>query len=429
MIPGAPSMDPGFAVAGGDPGAISTAAAIHGDAADMLEMHAAVVAGAASSLDSAWQGQAASSYQQLSGVVHRRFNLAADGARTVAAGLREWSAELERCQRAGRTAMHECEYWLKQQQHWFFQLKDAEQALVTAQAQLSTVSAPNPFTGATPGAGPAPPLAPAPGASDPLGSPFSSLAAVAITNAHNAVTAAQHDVTVAQGKLREATREVLEWQGKGRQAWEDAMTAAERATGTLGSIQVTPPPLAGLPRSEPTFSKPEPWYDQALNIADDVAGGVAAVAGVATALTFWMPGVGEVSAVTAEAAGGAQVGLDWLKVVVDDPEASVTGSIVDTALLGASGVADVAASGEKAVTGAEGAATTAAARSAAAAAKNREMTGKALGGVLNGLEGTYGAGTTVQGTEASLNPAPVAVPGSPAEAGRVLAGAGAGHGG
>ena len=423
MIPAGPSMDPGFQIPGGDPGQISAAAAIHSDAADMLQMHAAVVAGAATSLESGWQGQAASSYQQLSQVVHSRFNLAADGARTVAAGLRQWADELERCQRAGRAAMHECEYWLKEQQHWFFQLKDAERALAAARAQLATVSAPNPLTGASPAAPPAPPLAPSYGG--PFANPFPALAAAAIADARNAVTSAEHDVTVAQGKLRQATEQVLEWQAKGRQAWQDAEAAAAQATGTLGSIQVTPPPLAGFSRSEPTFTKPEPWYDQALNVADDIAGGVAAVAGVATALTFWVPGVGEVSAATAAAAGFTQAGLDWAKVAVDDPGASTETAIVDSALAVAPKVVDATVlKGPQ--DGAE--ATQGLSAGERAVRDNQEATRKALGGVMDGLEGTYGTGTTVKGTEGDLNPDPVAVGGSPSRAEPVLAGAAAHRG-
>lgn len=415
MIPDQPpSTDPGFNVAGGDPNALSAAAAIHSDAADMLAMHAAVVSGAASSLDSSWQGQAAGSYQQLSQIVHSRFNLAADGARTAAAGLRQWSEELDRCQRAGKAAMQECEHWLKQQQHWFFQLQDAQRALTTAQAQLSAVSAPNPLTGAAP-------AAPAPG-SNPMANPFSPISAVAIASARNAVTSAEHDVIVAKGKLKEATEQVLIWQRKGHQAWDDATTAAEQATGLLDGIRVTPPPLAGFSRTEPTVSRPLPWYDEALNIAGDVVGGVAAVAGVATALTFWIPGVGEVSAATAGAAGATEAGIDWAKVAVDDPGASVSGAVVDT-VLAAPGLSDVRDVGDAP----SGLASLGSKGLGGSLADNPVAVSRAVSGTVSGAAGAYGAGATIKGAQDAAGAGSVDVHGDPAKAGAVLAGTGEGR--
>jgi hypothetical protein len=416
MIPQAPSGDVGFDVAGGDPDGISAAAAIHSDAADMLEMHATVVAGAASSLDSAWQGQAAGSYQQLSQVVHSRFNLAASGARTAAAGLQQWADELARCQHAGKAAMQECEHWLKQQQHWYFQLQDAQQRLTNAQAQLTAVSAPNPFTGAAPAT---PSLA-----ANPLSSPLGSLSSAAIANAKTAVADAEHDVAVAKAKLKEATEQVLEWQAKGRRAWDDAMTAAETATGMLNGIRVTPPPLAGFGRGEPTIKPSEPWYDHVLDIAGDVAGGVAAVAGVTTALTFWIPGVGEVAAATAGAAGVTEAGVDWFKVAVHDPGASVSGSVVDT-VLAVPGAAEIKCIGDAP----EGLASLKGPEGLTGALKEHPVgVKKVVSGTLDGVAGSYSAGATAKGTAETLHSGSVEVPGEPANASPVLAGAAGGAG-
>jgi hypothetical protein len=406
--PAGPAGGTGFDVANGDPDQLSAAAAIHSDAADMLEMHAAVVSGAASSLDSAWQGQAAGSYQQLSQVVHSRFNLAASGARTAAAGLRQWADELERCQHAGKVAMRECEDWLKQQQHWFFQLQDAEQQLTNAQAQLTAVSAPNPFTHTFPGGG---------SSTNPL-SP-GSLAAGAIASAKSAVAAAEHDVVVAKAKLKEATEQVLQWQAKGHRAWDDAMAAAETATGTLNGIRVTPPPVAGFSRGEPTIKPSEPWYDHVLDIAGDVAGGVAAVAGVTTALTFWIPGVGEVAAATAGVAGGAEAGVDWFKVGVGDPGSSVGEAAVDT-VLSVPGVADLRDVGEIP----EGLASLSSKGLTKALAEHEVGVSKVVSGTLSGTAGSYGAGATLKGAGDSPHPGPVEAHGNPAKVAPVLAGAG-----
>ncbi|HTU96132.1 MAG TPA: hypothetical protein VMF14_09860 [Solirubrobacteraceae bacterium] len=418
MIPEAPSGDVGFDVAGGDPDGISAAAAIHSDAADMLQMHAAVVAGAASSLDSAWQGQAAGSYQQLSQVVHSRFDLASDGARTAAAGLQQWADELSRCQHAGKVAMRECEDWLKQQQHWYYQLQDAERELTNAQSQLAAVTAPNPFTGT-------PPSAPSSSAG-PFGNPLSpgSLSAGAIASAKSAVADAQHDVAVAKAKLKEATEQVLEWQAKGRRAWDEAMDAAETATGMLNGIRVTPPPVAGFSRGEPTIRPSEPWYDHVLDIAGDVAGGVAAVAGVTTALTFWVPGVGEVAAATAGAAGGAQASIDWIKVLAHDPNASVGDSAIDT-VLAVPGVAEIKGIGDAP----EGLASLKGPEGLTGALKDHPVgLSKAVSGTLDGSVGSYGAGTTAKSTAQTLGSDPVEVHGAPAKASPVLAGAGGGAG-
>lgn len=406
--PAGPAGGTGFDVANGDPDQLTAAAAIHSDAADMLEMHAAVVSGAASSLDSAWQGQAAGSYQQLSQVVHSRFNLAASGARTAAAGLRQWAAELERCQHAGKVAMRECEDWLKQQQHWFFQLQDAERELTNAQAQLTAVSAPNPFTHTFPGGG---------SSTNPL-SP-GSLAAGAIASAKSAVEQAEHAVVVAKAKLKEATEQVLEWQAKGHRAWDDAMAAAETATGTLNGIRVTPPPVAGFARGEPTVKPSEPWYDHVLDIAGDVAGGVAAVAGVATALTFWIPGVGEVAAGTAGVAGLTEAGTDWAKVALHDPNASVGESAVDT-VLAVPGASEIKGLGEAP----EGLASLKGPEGLTGALKESPVgVSKVVSGTLDGAAGSYSAGAAAKSTGETLHSDPVDVDGNPAKATPVLAGA------
>ena len=53
--------------------------------------------------------------------------------------------------------------------------------------------------------------------------------------------------------------------------WDDAMEAAETATGMMNGIRVTPPPVAGFSRGEPTIKPSEPWYDHVLDIAGNVA--------------------------------------------------------------------------------------------------------------------------------------------------------------
>jgi hypothetical protein len=145
--------------------------------------------------------------------------------------VRRFARELEDCQREGRLAFSEAEYWLAQirlqtkllaaaQQ----QVSSSEQALSAAHARVAVARASGP------------PGVVATAASEPAAAPAGAGLALARQQEQAAAKA-----------LAQAAGELAVWQARGRRAWEEAEAAAERATGTLAPLLIVPPPLAGLP--------------------------------------------------------------------------------------------------------------------------------------------------------------------------------------
>ena len=221
--------DPGVQVAPGDPGQLSAAANWHSNLAAGLETHAATVVSAAGSLAPVWQGSAASSYQALSGMISAHFRGAAGTSRAAAASLRRYSGELERCQQEGKQALAHAEHWLDKARTDQTKLT-AAQAAVTA-AQAAVTGAEHDVMGAANVVGPS-------------AAGVAAAAASRLRAAKDALTRAQAAERAAQKALTEATDQFTHWQTRGRQAWQDAVKAAETATGSLEPLSVAPPPLA-----------------------------------------------------------------------------------------------------------------------------------------------------------------------------------------
>jgi hypothetical protein len=221
--------DPGFSVADGDPGEISQAAAWHQELADAFELHQATISGAASSVLATWNGEAARSYGQLSTVLAAHFGNAAEQSRGAAAVLQRYAAELQRTQHEGAIALVETEHWLIEQNRWQTKLDAANRAITAAQVEITAAQTmlSNPLM------------------TGPFSPVTQSAAQTQLSVAQAALRQAQEDQRIAQRGLSHAEQEALLWQARGRRAWDDAMTAAQQATGSVDAIQITPPPLAG----------------------------------------------------------------------------------------------------------------------------------------------------------------------------------------
>jgi hypothetical protein len=313
-LPETPADGPGFEVPGGDPQAISNAAFAHSEYADMMEMHAAVVHGLAGRLDSGWQGQADDSWELFTAQFGEYINSARDGLAVAGKTLSEWSFELGEIQRKSQHALTECEAAIKQQQHWYFQWQDAEKELKTAAQQLGTAQTPS--SGPPPSSPFSPVLAP-PGSTPPAVSPAVGKLLVAD---------AEQKVQAMYKKFQEATKEVTHWQKVGQQAWDQAADLAQDAGDNLTNIHVESPPLAGYARAEPSLASS---LQQFVNAAGDVVASISAITGTVAVLTFWIPGVGEVTTSVAVAAAGGVVLLDGVKVAVGD-KVSLSQVAIDT---------------------------------------------------------------------------------------------------
>jgi uncharacterized protein YukE len=222
--------DVGFPVATGDSGLIAEAAKRFSNVAGALTGHAGTVQGTAGSLASSWTGLAASSYQELSSIITTHFEAAAGSSRTVATSLNRYASELERCQREGMTATWEAERCLKEIQAQTTRLQAARDAASAAQGALSAARAEGAIARAA----------------GPLGAPFAAVAHIQASASQTALTGAQSDQQAATRELQHAQDELAMWQARGRRAWDEAQTAADRATGSLQALTIVPPPLAGI---------------------------------------------------------------------------------------------------------------------------------------------------------------------------------------
>ncbi len=237
----------GVEVAPGDPGQLFQAAQFHSELADSLSAHGSTIAGAAESVSPSWTGEAAASYQALSGIVAAHFWHASGISRAAAATLRRYATELARLQREGLQALHEAEHWLGEVHTWTERLREANDAVTRAQGALRVAQ-----------------MAYSDAAANPHGTAVSS-AASAVTRAQGELTQAEGVQRRAQHALEDAQHLLTHWQRRGAELWGEAQTAAIRATGELEPLNVAPPPMpgapfAGLPGVAPPPATENPYY-------------------------------------------------------------------------------------------------------------------------------------------------------------------------
>jgi len=220
----------GFSPPPGDPEALFGASGLIGNVAATLTELGSHVQVTAGSLAASWTGEAATSYQDLSDVISSRFHGAAGASGTAAAALRGYATELERCQREGMTAVEQAERCLKEIKAQSDRVQSAQAAGSAAQGALSAAQAQG--TAAR--------------AAGPLGVVAAAAADAEALVAQVALSGAQADEQTAGKALADAQQELSVWQARGRRAWEDAETAADRASGSLQALTIVPPPLAGV---------------------------------------------------------------------------------------------------------------------------------------------------------------------------------------
>jgi hypothetical protein len=225
------SSDTGVQVATGDPGQLFQAAQWHLDLADGLSAHGHTIATAATSVSSSWTGEAAASYQALSGIVAAHFWNTAGISRTAAASLHRYGSELARLQLEGVQALRQAEHWLGEVNTWTARVQTANDAVTRAQGAVQTAE--TTLSHAT--AGPHGTAVPA--------------AAAQVRTAQDDLTRAQSEQRKAQHELDDAQHQLSHWQKRGAELWHEAQAAAIRATGELQPLTVAAPPLAGAPFS------------------------------------------------------------------------------------------------------------------------------------------------------------------------------------
>ena len=240
LPPGA--LGVGFQIAPGEPAWLSQAAARFSATAVGLDGFGDHVSGTAGSLSPSWTGSAAASYQQLSDIIHAHFRAGAATSRVAAAALNRYSAQLDGFKKDGVTATREAERCLEEIKKQKGLLLTAQPAATAAQGALSAAQREGSLLRAAGAAG----------------APFVSVADQAASAAQGKLSGAQTDAQTASKALQHAEDELRMWQARGRRAWDDAQSAADRATGTLLGLTIAPPPLAGIAPIPPLMTTAPP---------------------------------------------------------------------------------------------------------------------------------------------------------------------------
>jgi hypothetical protein len=226
-------VDPGVSAPTGDPDSLLAAASWHENLSGFFENTATTLQYTVGSLSGAnWSGEAASSYQDLTGLVVGHFRLAATTASDAAAALRRYGAKLAALQHEGVAAV-------KQVVHWMTVLNADQKTLEKAQADVKTAQ--NAYTDAQAAAN-APITAHGPGIVA-----IANARAHQVSQAQTALQTAQTAERTAQKAVNDDEHQVHAWQAKARLIWHEAQNEAALATGNLEPLEVPPPPLAGAP--------------------------------------------------------------------------------------------------------------------------------------------------------------------------------------
>jgi hypothetical protein len=226
-------LDPGVSAPTGDPDGLLAAASWHENLSGFFENTATTLQFTVGSLTGAnWTGEAASSYQDLTGLVIGHFRQAATTASTAADALRRYGTKLDQLQREGVAAVKQVAHWMTVRQADQRTLQQAQTDVGAARTALADAQA---------------------AASAPLTPHGPGVAAIAneraqqVTQAQTALITAQTAERAAQRAVDDDEHHVHAWQAKARLIWHEAQNEAALATGSLQPLQVPPPPLAGAP--------------------------------------------------------------------------------------------------------------------------------------------------------------------------------------
>ena len=226
-------VDPGVSAPTGDPDSLLAAASWHENLSGFFENTVTTLQYTVGSLSGAnWSGEAASSYQDLTGLVIGHFRLAATTASAAADALRRYGTKLAQFQQEGVAAV-------KQVVHWMAVLNADRQRLEKAQADVT--AAQTTLAGAQAAAN-APITPHGPGAVA-----IANARAHQVSQAQTALQTAQTAERAAQKAVNDSEHQVHAWQAKARLIWHEAQNEAALATGSLEPLAVPPPPLAGAP--------------------------------------------------------------------------------------------------------------------------------------------------------------------------------------
>ena len=228
-----------FQVAPGDPDAISGAAIWHEQISSQMNTHAQSITNATSAALSRWQGDAAASYQALSGQMTAAFKAGEIRARETAQTMHAIARDLDRYQQEGEHALKQGNQWMQKAAQDYQNASDLQTRLQSAKSDLAGLQAQmQNQTEISAHAGPSPNVGPLPGE---------------ISAAQTKVNTLESQLRQAKQTLHESNQQIRKWDHRGQQAWEDAEDTVARFT-TIPVGQIAPPPMPGVPVPAPTHS-------------------------------------------------------------------------------------------------------------------------------------------------------------------------------
>jgi hypothetical protein len=226
--------DPGVSAPTGDPNSLLAAASWHENLSGFFEDTATTLQFTAGSLTGKnWSGEAATSYQSLTGLVIGHFRQAAMTASAAAEALRRYGNKLDQLQQEGVAAVNHVVHWMTVRAADQKKLQKAQADVTAAQNAVSDAQAR--MNAYVPHGGPA-------AVSTQVGALSQELG-----QAQTALQAAQTAERAAQKAVDDDDHQVHSWQAKARLIWHEAQNEAALATGSLQPLEVPPPPLAGAP--------------------------------------------------------------------------------------------------------------------------------------------------------------------------------------
>jgi hypothetical protein len=227
-------VDPGVSAPPGDPDSLLAAASWHENLSGFFENTVTTLQFTVGSLSGEnWSGEAASSYQALTGMVIGHFRQAAMTASAAADALRRYGTKLLQLQQEGVAAVNQVVHWMTVRAADQKKLEQAQADVRTAQNAVSDAQAR--MNAYVPHGGPA-----------AVATQVGALSA-RLGHAQTALQTAQTAERAAQKAVDHDNDQVHSWQMKARLIWHEAQNEAALATGSLQPLEVPPPPLAGAP--------------------------------------------------------------------------------------------------------------------------------------------------------------------------------------
>jgi len=227
----------------GDAGALRVHAGWLQNTSNVLREQGQQIHWIGGALAPAWNGEAATSFQTLSGNMAGAFGAAASTIEDAAGRLFNYATQLESLQTQAASASQQSQYWHDQIVTWTGRVNDAQTKLTRLQSELGAAVR-------------AQTIAAAQGS---RAAAEAASAGAAITRLQGEISSTQTELKHAQDELTHAHQQFTYWQNRARQIQGEATGAGEQLGAALAPMSIAPPPIPG-----PLINVPPPRDDGPL---------------------------------------------------------------------------------------------------------------------------------------------------------------------